>query len=707
MSSSPDCPPGYFCLHYHRPDADYKGWAVYAYRDVSEEIPDSFDAGQVFATGLDSHGAVYQIKLKANAWQIGFIVHNVTTGEKDPGPDMGVSLADGREAWVISGDAHPYLERPSLAQLMGTTSSRLQAYWIDRFTVAIPQRYFHSEWRYLLVSSQDGHLEVSADGVLERASADIELSNYAPGLTAEQLTRFPQLSAYAVFQIAKEPSVAQLKEMLKGRLAVAAYESTGPLAYLTGVQQAGVLDDLFYYPGKLGTLFRANESSVRICLWAPTAQKVRVLLFKDQWDEAPEATVDMQENNGTWSAVGDHSWCDKYYLFSVSVYVPSAQKLVENVVTDPYSVDLALDGAKTRMTDLRDRRTKPDGWDASRSPGLRAKNDLSVYELHVREFSSNDESVTELHRGTYLAFTDPATNGMQHLGRLAQAGLRAVHLLPTYHFSSVNEDKTRWKFPGDLTQFPPDSPEQQARVAAVQNEDAYNWGYDPVHYLAPSGAYAFNPDERVKEYRQMVLGLHQAGLRVIQDQVFNHTFASEQGNGSILDKIVPGYYYRLDADGNVTTASCCPDTASERRMMEKLMIDTLVQNAREYKIDGFRFDLMGMHFVSNMQHISEALARLTLERDGVDGSKIYLYGEGWQIGQTANNALGPNASQANMYGTGIGTFNDRIRDGVRGGGPCLRRSNPRLRHRLIYGPEPIHQRHPIGRGSTRRITSAD
>ncbi len=220
-----------------------------------------------------------------------------------------------------------------------------------------------------------------------------------------------------------------------------------------------------------------------------------------------------------------------------------------------------------------------------------------------------------------------------------------------------------------LAAFRPTATQQQAMVAAVQSSDGYNWGYDPVHYFAPEGSYAVDCAHRVKEYRQMVMALHGAGLRVVQDVVFNHTNSSGQAPNSVLDKIVPNYYYRLNADGNVETSSCCPNTASEHKMMEKLMIDAVVQYAREYKIDGFRFDLMGLHFVYNMQHIRDALAKLTLENDGVDGSKIYIYGEGWNFGETANNQLGPNANQANMYGTGIGTFNDRIRDAIRGGGP--------------------------------------
>ena len=167
----------------------------------------------------------------------------------------------------------------------------------------------------------------------------------------------------------------------------------------------------------------------------------------------------------------------------------------------------------------------------------------------------------------------------------------------------------------------------------------------------------------------MVEGLHKAGLRVVQDVVFNHTNASGEGPNSNLDEVVPGYYHRLDANGSLENGSCCPDTAPEHRMMEKLIIDTLVLNAKEYKIDGFRFDIMSFMFTYNMTDIQAALEALTPENSGVDGSKIYLYGEGFNFGDTANNQIGPNASQVNLYGFGIGTFNDRIRDGIHGGSP--------------------------------------
>ncbi len=668
-------PAGYARIHYYRPDRNFSNWTVYSFNDT-EEPTDNFNEGPTFPTGTDSYGAFFDIKLKPNPQDLGFIVHNIATGAKDPGPDMHLDVAQYNQAWVISGDATVYTSQPSPGQILNAGFSRLQAFWLDRATVAIQPNYFQGSWHYALVYSPSGALQVSASGTLEGAAATLALTPVATGLTAAQRSKYPQLASYAAFHLPANTGVSELKQILTGQVALAAANATGALTYLTGMQTAGVLDDLFYYPGKLGVAFRNASpgkylpgSGVRITVWAPTAQSVKLLLFNKPQDANPETTVPMQQNNGLWSASGDSSWNGKYYLFSVLVYVPSLHQLVENVVTDPYSDDLTLNGVKSRITDLEDPTTKPEGWDESSSPELASKYDFSVYELHVRDFSSNDSTVPEQYRGTYLAFADPATNGMRHLAKLAQAGLTAVHILPSFHFASVNENKSTWKFPGDLSPYPPDSTEQQALIAQVESQDDYNWGYDPVHYLAPSGAYAFHPANRVKEYRQMVLGLHRAGLRVVQDQVFNHTSSSGQAVNSVLDEIVPNYYYRLDADGNVENGSCCADTASEHRMMEKLMIDTLVQNAREYKIDGFRFDLMSFHFVYNMLDIKQALTQLTPELDGVDGSKIYLYGEGWETGETANDALGLNASQVNLYGTGIGTFNDRIRDGIRGGGP--------------------------------------
>ena len=526
----------------------------------------------------------------------------------------------------------------------------LQAFWLDRAAIAVPAPNIDSEWKLSLCH---------ADG-------EIPLHPLPTGLTESQKKQYPQLAAYAIFRLSRSANLSTLKRALKGNLFVAAVDKRATPKYSTGVQIAGVLDDLFHYSGPLGAIF--HEKSISIRVWAPTARSVDLQLFLAAADPTPAAVLPMTEFNGVWNIEIDSSWSGKYYLFATAVFVPSLQKVVENIVTDPYSVDLSLNGAKTRLTNLASDTHKPPGWNESQSPRLASVGDLTIYELHMRDFSAKDPTVPPHYRGTYLAFVNPETCGMRHLRDLANAGLKAIQLLPTFHIATINEDKTTWETTPDLSSYPPDSEEQQAAVSAIQNVDAYNWGYDPVHYLAPSGAYASNPDNRVKEYRQMVQAFHRTGLRVIQDVVFNHTTASGQSAQSVLDKLVPNYYHRLDADGNVTNSSCCADTASEHRMMEKLMIDTLLTQARQYKIEGFRFDFMSFHFVNNMRNIQQALSSLTLEKDGVDGSQIYLYGEGWNKGETANNALGPNASQANMYGSGIGTFNDRMRDAIRGGG---------------------------------------
>ncbi len=659
--------PGYARIHYYRPDGNFANWSVYAFGDTEEPTSD-YNDGPTPQTGSDSYGAYYDIKLTANPVDLGFIVHNISTNTKDPGPDMHLTTfsADQGQAWVISGDSTVYTSQPTPGQIIASGFSRLQAFWIDQTTLAIPGASSKPAWTYALVYSPNATLTVSNSGVLTGATT-IPLTPFAAGLTAGQAAQYPQLAGYAVFKISSTVPVATLKQVLQAQLAVTATDSTGTLQYLTGVQDAGVLDELFYYSGKLGAVFSNNGLAIRV--WAPTAQSVKLLLYSGQTDTTPLQTVAMTADNGVWTAQGQNSWRGEYYLYDVIVYVPGLHKIVENFVTDPYSADLALNGVKTRITDLSDESTKPPGWDASSSPFLASQHDFSAYELHVRDFSVADDTVPEQYRGTYLAFATPGTYGMTHLQRLAKAGLKAVHIMPTFHIASINEDKSTWKFPTGLSPNPPDGTEQQAAVAAVQSSDAYNWGYDPVHYFAPEGAYAFNPDNRVMEYRQMVLGLHNIGMRVVQDVVFNHANSSGESTYSVLDEIVPDYYYRLDANGAVENGSCCADTASEHRMFEKLMIDNLVQNAVQYKIDGFRFDLMSFHFVYNMQHIQQALNQLTLQNDGVDGSKIYLYGEGWITGETANDALGINATQANLYGTGIGTFNDRIRDGIRGGGP--------------------------------------
>ena len=658
-------PPGDVRIHYHRPDGNYSGWALYTWNASTEN--NSWCSSEVSVSGTDSYGIYFDVSMDPTQGtppgQLGFIINNCSTGgTKDPGPNQYLQVTQYNQGWVISGDPNVFTTEPTPAQIAGAGLYQLQAFWINRTTLAIPASGWKATSSYSLVYSLSAGLSVTSSGALSGGTA-IPLTYIASGFTAAEAAQYPQLAGYAVFHLSATAPLATLKQALTGQIVVAGASSGGALTFVNGIQDAGVLDDLFYYSGRLGPVFANGQLTIK--LWAPTAQSVKLLLYTHENDTAPAQTIPMSEANGVWAAAGQSSWKGEYYLYDIFVYVPDQLQIVENLVTDPYSADIALNGVKTRITDLDDESTKPTGWDASSSPALDSKNDFSVYELHVREFSVADTSVPAEYQGTYLAFTDPASYGMTHLHRLAEAGLKAVHLMPSMHTGSVDEDKSTWKSPGDLSGYPPDGTQQQAAVTAVQSSDGYNFSYDPVHYLAPNGGYAFNPDNRVMEYRQMVLGLHNAGLRVVQDVVFNHTYSIGQNTFSVLDEIVPNYYYRLNNSGSVDTASCCYDTASEHRMFEKLMIDTVVQNAIQYKIDGYRFDDMSLHFVYNMRHIQQALQSLTLPKDGVEGSKIYIYGEGFLNSETA--ALGVNATQENLYGHGIGTFNDRIRDGIRGG----------------------------------------
>jgi pullulanase len=554
---------------------------------------------------------------------------------------------------------------------------KLQAYWIDRTTILIPSAHLEANGTYRLSSDPDGRLALSPNGVMGGTS--VKLAAAGGAMTASQLGRFPQLaSGYAVLRLPADIAPSQERAFLTGQLAISVQNASGTLCYATGVQDAGALDDLYAYAGRLGVIVEhpqahqedgshAGSAEVKIKVWAPTALTMRLQLFLAAEQTAPSRTIAMHEDRGVWTAVLDPQWISHYYLFDEAVYSPTKRAVVENIVSDPYSIDLALNGSKSRITDMDAKSNKPKGWDEDRAPALERINDLSIYELHVRDFSIADQTVPVDHRGTYLAFTDSSSDGMRHLRALAGDGLKAVHLLPTFHFNSVNEDKSSWSTTADLAQFPPDGLEQQAAVSAIKATDGYNWGYAPIHYLAPEGAYAVDPNERVREYRSMVMALHRSGLRVIQDVVFNHTSGFGDSPNSVLDKIVPNYYHRLDSNGDLLTKSCCADTASEHIMMGKLQQDAILWNAKHYKIDGFRFDLMEFTFIKNLREIRDALSKLTLANDGVDGSKIYLYGEGWEMGETAHNALGINATQLNLYGTGVGSFNDRMRDAIRGG----------------------------------------
>ncbi len=653
-------------VHYYRPDGDYEGFTLHVWEDVAEET--TWENG-LEPAGQDSYGVYWDVALADDAERLGFIVHR--GDEKDPGPDLFLELdAMGNEVWLVSGSEQIFTSQPDLETAGGADLTKEQAHWLRPDLIA---------WNVgLAVLGTEFYLYASATASLEPADTELSggeafaLTLDEAGLPEDVLAQFPHLQGYSALRLS-EDAAARAPELLRGQVAIGMV-SGDRLLDATGVQIPGVLDALYAEAARdtdLGLTWQDDTPTVRV--WAPTAQTVKLHVF----DTADDDTADVFEltrddASGVWNVTGDAAWNGKYYLFETTVYAPSTQNLETNLITDPYSLSLSRNSTRSQFVDLNDASLKPEGWDALEKPALEAFEDVSLYELHLRDFSAFDETVPEAERGTYLAFTHPQSDGMNHLASLAEAGLSHLHLLPTFDIATIDEDKSAWLEPdADLSALPPDSPRQQEAVSAVKDQDGFNWGYDPYHYTVPEGSYATDPNgaARVLEYRQMVQGLNNIGLRVVNDVVYNHTNASGQNERSVLDKVVPGYYHRLNADGAVETSTCCQNTATEHAMMEKLMVDSVVTWATAYKIDGFRFDLMGHHLVEDMLKVRDALDALTLEEDGVDGSKIYLYGEGWNFGEVADNARGVNATQLNMGGTGIGTFNDRLRDAVRGGGP--------------------------------------
>lgn len=543
--------------------------------------------------------------------------------------------------------------------------SKQKAHWVRRDTI-LWNTVGSPQYRYSLFYSPDAALELTANGL--EGGVEIPLTFVPSGAEAEIRQKFPHLASFTTLKVEQAENLSYEKA-LKSEIAVLMRDETGRVVDVTGVQLPGVLDDLYTYDGPLGVTFERSTPVLRV--WAPTAVSVTLHLFEDAVsDSATKLPMQWEPASGTWSIRGEPAWVGKFYLYEVEVYVPSESKIVKNLVTDPYSFSLAANSKRSQIVNLDDPALKPAGWDKLKKPSF---DDVVIYELHIRDFSVYDETVPQAWRGTYKAFTVRDSNGMKHLRSLAEAGLTHIHLLPAFDIASVDEDKSTWKTVDEtqLASYPPDSDQQLLAVSAISGEDGFNWGYDPFHYSTPEGSYATDPQgsQRIVEFREMVQALNQNGLRVVMDVVYNHTHASGQDEKSVLDKVVPGYYHRLDGEGRVENSTCCANTATEHNMMRKLMVDSVLTWARAYKVDGFRFDLMGHHMLEDMQAVRAALDALTPWKDGVNGKEIYVYGEGWNFGEVAGNARGVNAQQQNIGGTGIGAFNDRLRDAARGGNP--------------------------------------
>ncbi len=653
-------------LHYRRDDNTYEGWGLHVWNGAAN--PTDWTA-PLQPAGQDAYGVYFRVPLAEGATSLSYIVHK--GDEKDLPADQALDLVGvGHEVWMLNGREGYLLPVPE-GTAVDADLTKSKAQWIDENTIVWDVKPTPA-LRYTLVASEDGSLKAE-DGELSIGTW-LRLDWDANGLTDAQKAKWPHLVGKAVFHIDPRDH-DRVNAALRGQVVATERAGNGQLLTATGVQLAGVLDAAYgnaATAAKLGPQWAGGVPTLSV--WAPTAQDVALERYDSSTDAEP-SLVPMARNDatGVWSVRGEAGWRGSFYKFRVKVWQPSVQQVVTNSVTDPYSVSLAANSTLSQIVDLTDAGLAPAKWNKLSKPKpVQQVEESSIYELHVRDFSASDPTVPAAHRGGYLAFTDKNSKSMRHLRDLATAGMTYVHLLPVFDIASIPENKADQQQPAcDLPSLPADSDQQQACVGAVANNDGFNWGYDPYHYTTPEGSYASNPDgsTRVKEFRQMVEGLNDAGLRVVMDVVYNHTPSSGQAPTSVLDKIVPGYYQRLMDDGTVANSTCCANTAPENAMMGKLVVDSIVTWAKDYKVDGFRFDLMGHHPKANMLAVRSALDALTVAKDGVDGKKILLYGEGWNFGEVANDARFVQATQANMAGTGIGTFNDRLRDAVRGGGP--------------------------------------
>ncbi|MGJ8693442.1 MAG: pullulanase-type alpha-1,6-glucosidase [Thalassotalea sp.] len=549
-----------------------------------------------------------------------------------------------------------------------------------------------------LISIQDEKLSAQAQRVINLTKTEF------PTTLQKQ---FPHLAKFHAYHVNLDK--AQAKLWLKDGIVVA-QQQAGQQTKISFVQTSKVIDDLYTKGNNdadeetdLGATISLNdngEKQVRFKLWAPTATKVNVILFDDK-TKAEIATVALTEDKSTgmWSAQLSGDYHLAFYQYEVTAFQPSDEINITDITiakeviirtTDPYSLSLSTNSIYSQVIDLNDPITMPAGWEQQQNITLINPEDAIIYETHIRDFSSAEQKLSNpAYRGKYKAFSEQSSDAINHIKALQKSGLNHIHLLPTFDLGTINEntdyqlslndnlDKVCQLAPTAdlcsqaldsqltlkqlLTSFDPISANAQAVVSELRTKDNYNWGYDPFHYTVPEGSYAVNPEgeHRIIEFREMVQSLHNMGFRVIMDVVYNHTHQAGLARTSVLDKIVPNYYQRLNPfSGQIEQSTCCDNTATENVMMEKLMIDSLVTWAQYYKIDGFRFDLMGHQPKTAMIKAREAVRQIDPD--------TYFYGEGWNFGEVANNQQFIQASQLELAGTEIGTYTDRLRDAVRG-----------------------------------------
>jgi pullulanase len=578
----------------------------------------------------------------------------------------------------------------------------VEAHWIDTHTI-IWNREFDADKAVELYRSTAGGMTSADDGSIAGGSLLTAL-NPARELNDDEKLLVPHLASYFAYDLPASVSIDVIKEALKDELLIVGrFDSVEESVTIergraTRIQLPHVLDAL-YTAGEddadEATLGISYNDGVHAALWAPAAQKVELRVYSGDPLRVAE-TIDLEWDSATgiWHYTGSLAQLDrKFFRYRVTTYNPVAKRIHRLEVTDPYAISLSTNSRFSQFVNFTDDELKPTGWDGHSVPEASAPEAMSIYEMHVRDFSINDATTPAIYRGKYMAFTQTDSDAVAHLQQLATAGLTHVHLLPTNDMSSINEDVGTQvnldSYVFELCQRVPDrdsvsacdgsvsngatvrsvlesydslTDEARALTDAIKDLDAFNWGYDPYHFNTPEGSYATDPHgiARIKEKRAMTMALHQMGLRVVMDVVYPHTTASGvEVVNSVFDKVVPGYYYRTNpatAQAEQGTGAG-PDTATEHRMMAKFVADSVVQWAREYKIDGFRFDQSGYMPKSVLVDAYDAVKQVDADN--------YFYAEAWTPGGgTSGERIAVRAVQRELDGTGIGTFNDTLRNAL-------------------------------------------
>jgi|GEM_PF-42047 len=680
-------------LFYNRADDVYDNWKLHIWNNtLCDAYSDEQTAGVTWGdgvphTGVDpNYGAYWVLELKEGYTDCAnYIIHDGDDKEQG-GSDKKLDLSAERMGWVLQGVVDTFTNR---LLTLGVSISGASAHWVDLNTLLWNVVGDVAEVR--IHSSSNGDLEFDAETGVSGGSAFSGVAGTMSDALKAQLPHLANLDAYTM-----TVDAAVAKSALRGELMAVAYDAEGAPIGATRIQIPGVLDHLYTMgdndadEADLGVIY--SDSGIATHVWAPTATQVNLKVYNADKSLANTYAMNRDDATGIWSFNGDNSLDRKFYRFEVNVFDASTSNMTTVEATDPYSLSLSTNGRFSQFVNLNDADLFPEGWVDHSVPTINNPEDAVIYEGHIRDFSIWDTTVSEANRGKYLAFTEKESDGMKHLAALADAGMTHFHMLPANDIATINENASEQlnlnstvgelcvatnatapvcgKFAPEviiadvLEQYDPATADAQALINSLRGMDAFNWGYDPQHFTAPEGSYASDPDgvARIKEMRAMNQALHETGLRVVLDVVYNHTSSSGFNDNSVFDKIVPGYYHRLNTEtGAVEKSTCCENLAPENRMMGKFVVDSLVQLTEAYGFDGYRFDIMG-HLPKDLMLEARAAVQ------SVDADN-YFYGEGWNFGEVADDARFEQATMLNMGGTEIGSFNDRIREAIRNADP--------------------------------------